>query len=86
MNPFWKWFTTNWKTNVIATVSIVYSATQFVAAIQAWENHEPANWRAALISLLVAGIGYAAKDASTHSTAAQVQAATVVAAVEDTKK
>jgi hypothetical protein len=79
MDSFWKWFTTNWKTNVIATVSIVYSATQFVAAIQAWENHQPANWRSALISLLVAAVGYAAKDASTHSTQAQVTASTAAA-------
>lgn len=80
MNAFWTWFKTNWKTNVIATVAIVYSAQQFVVAVEAWENHQPANWREAIISLVVAAIGYVAKDASTHSTPAQVQAAGVEAA------
>jgi hypothetical protein len=82
MSAIWKWFVANWKSNVLATVSIVYSAQQFVAAIEAWENHQPANWRTAIISLIVAGIGYAAKDASTHSTQAEVQQATQVAKTE----
>lgn len=77
MKAIWTWFVANWKSNVIATVSIVYSATQFVTAIEAWENHQPANWRTALVSLLVAAVGYVAKDSSTHSTQAQVQNATV---------
>lgn len=72
----WKWFTTNWKTNLIATVAIVYSAQQFVTAVEAWQIHQPANWRTAVVSLLVAAVGYVAKDASTHSTTQQVQAAT----------
>jgi uncharacterized membrane protein YfcA len=79
MSPIWTWFITNWKSNVIATVAIVYSATQFVTAIQAWENHQPANWRAAIVSLIVAALGYVAKDASTHSTSAQVTQATMKA-------
>jgi hypothetical protein len=85
MNAVWTWFVTNWKSNVIATVSIVYSATQFVAAIEAWEAHQPANWRSAIISLLVAAVGYVAKDASTHSTQAQVTASTEAVKAEAVK-
>jgi hypothetical protein len=60
MNAFLTWFKTNWKSNTIATVSIVYSAQQFTSAVIAWENHQPANWRTAIVSLIVAGVGYAA--------------------------
>ena len=77
MRAFWNWFTKNWRTNAIATVAIVYSATQFTTAVGAWENHQPANWREGMISLLVAAVGYVAKDASTHSTSAEVAKATV---------
>jgi hypothetical protein len=51
----------------------------------AWENHEPTNWRTAIISLIVAGVGYVAKDASTHSTEDQVRTSTVAAAQEAAK-
>ena len=74
MDAFWTWFKTNWKSNLIATGAIIFSATQFVSAVQAWEAHQPANWRAAVVSLIVAALGYVSKDASTHSTPAQVQA------------
>jgi hypothetical protein len=77
MEAIWTWFKTNWKSNVIATIAIVYSASQFVQAVEAWEAHQPANWRAAIISLLVAAAAYVAKDSTTHSTQTQVQQATV---------
>jgi hypothetical protein len=77
MKAFIVWFKTNWKSNVLATVAVVYSAQQFTSAVIAWENHEPANWRTAVISLIVAAVGYVAKDSDTHSTAAQVQASTI---------
>jgi|HubBroStandDraft_3_1064219.scaffolds.fasta_scaffold86328_5 hypothetical protein len=76
MNAFLTWFKTNWKSNTIATVSIVYSAQQFTSAVIAWENHQPANWRTAIVSLIVAGVGYAAKDSSTHSVQAEIDAST----------
>jgi uncharacterized membrane protein YfcA len=76
MNAVWTWFTTNWKSNLIATIAIVYSASQFTTAVIAWENHQPADWRAAVISLIVAAAGYVAKDSTTHSTEAQVVKAT----------
>jgi uncharacterized membrane protein YfcA len=82
MNAFLTWFKTNWKSNTIATVSIVYSAQQFTSAVIAWENHQPANWRTAVISLIVAAIGYVVKDASNHSNQQQVDAATQVASIE----
>jgi hypothetical protein len=76
MNAFWTWFKTNWKSNLIATGAVIYGAQAFTSAVIAWENHQPANWRSAVISLFVAGIGYVSKDYDTHSTATQVQAAT----------
>jgi hypothetical protein len=72
----WQWFVKNWKTNVLATVAIVYSATQFVTAVQAWEAGQPANWKAAFISLIVAAVGYAAKDAGNVPTQTEVNIAT----------
>jgi uncharacterized membrane protein YfcA len=82
MKAFWIWFKTNWKSNVLATVAVVYSAQQFTSSVIAWENNQPTNWRQAIISLIVAAIGYVVKDASTHSTVAQVQAATIEAKPE----
>jgi hypothetical protein len=73
MKAFVLWFKTNWKSNVLATVTIVYSAQQFLSAIGAWESHQPANWRSAVISLIVATGLYIVKDADTHSNPAEVQ-------------
>src|SRR6202140_4565915 len=70
---FWIWFKTNWKSNTLAVVAIVYSANQFITAVVAWEHHQPAVWRGGIISLIVAAVGFVVKDASTHSTTAQVQ-------------
>ena len=77
MSTIWGWFSKNWKSNVIATVAILYSATQFTAAVQAWENGQPANWRAGIVSLILAALGYVSKDASNHSTEAEVRQATI---------
>lgn len=74
----WKYLKANWKTNLAAATLVVYSAPQFVAAVvEAWENHQPANWRTAIIALIVAGGLFAAKDGDNHSTQAQVQKATI---------
>jgi hypothetical protein len=73
IKAFSSWFKTNWKSNSLAVVAIVYSAHQFTTAVVAWEHHQPADWRAAIISLIVAAVGFVVKDASTHSTTAQVQ-------------
>jgi anti-sigma-K factor RskA len=54
MSNLWSWFQANWRTNLIATAAIVYSAREFTLAITAWVNHQPENWRAAIISLFVA--------------------------------
>ena len=79
MKSIWAWFKENWKSNLIATVAIIYSAQQFTAGVAAWENHQSTNWRAAWLSLLVAAVGYVVKDSSTHSTSAQVTQATTKA-------
>lgn len=79
MKAVWLWFRANWKSNLIATGAVVYSAQAFTSAVIAWENHQPANWRTGIVSLLVAGVGYMTKDYDTHSTPAQVQASGVAA-------
>lgn len=74
MGALLAWFKLNWKSNLIATAAIIYSAQAFVTAIGQWQNGQPANWRAAAVSLFVAGLGYVTKDNSNHSTLAQVEA------------
>lgn len=76
----WTYLRANWKTNLMAAMSVIYSAQQFTAAVIAWENHQPTNWRLAIISLIVAAGLFAAKDGDNHSTAAQVQKSTDAAA------
>ncbi len=77
MKALSEWFRRNLRSNLIATAAIVFSAEQFTVAVEAWEKHQPANWRAAIISLIVAALGFVTKDANNHSTQAEVQAATI---------
>lgn len=73
----WQYIKANWKTNLAATVAVIYSAPAFVAAVQAWENNQPTNWRPAIIGLIVAAGLFCSKDGDNHSTQAQVQKATL---------
>lgn len=73
----WKYLKANWKTNLAAAVLVIYSAPAFVTAVTAWENHQPTNWRTAIIGLIVAAGLFAAKDGDNHSTADQVRVATI---------
>jgi hypothetical protein len=82
MKSFLIVITRNWKTNLIAVIAFIYAVPQVVQSIQAWSNHQPANWRSALVALLLAGGMAAAKDSTTHSTVAEVNQATQVAQVE----
>ncbi len=66
----------NWKTNLAALCAFAYSVPQFVTAIQAWQAHQQPDWRAAVISLIIAAGLAAAKDGDNHSTIAQVEAST----------
>lgn len=75
----WKWFKANWKTNLTATIAVLYSAQQFTADVIAWSNHQPANWRVGLLSLFVAAGLYASRDASNVPTQAEVTQATKAA-------
>lgn len=67
----------NWKTNVAAICAFALSVPQFMTAISAWQNGQHADWRGAVISLVIALGLAAAKDGTNHSTAAQVQEATI---------
>jgi len=76
MNWITKVLGVNWKTNLAAALTFIATVPAVVTAFQQWSHHKPADWRGAVIGLIVAGGLAVAKDASTHSTAEQVQAAT----------
>ncbi|MGA2355705.1 MAG: hypothetical protein ABSG02_14515 [Terriglobales bacterium] len=76
MNWLVKLFGSNWKTNTAAAIVFVLSCPAFIDAFTRWAHHQPADWREALAGLAMS-IGLAvAKDSSTHSTSAEVAAAT----------
>jgi hypothetical protein len=75
----WKAILANWKTTLAGIVTFLLSVPAFVAAIQAWGNHQPVDWRSVLVAVAIAAGGaglMVAKDSSTHSTIAEVQKAT----------
>jgi len=75
----------NWKTTLAAIAAFAVSVPAVVTAIEQWSHHQPVDWRSAVVGLVLA-VGLAvAKDASTHSTAEQVESATVKAQL-DAKK
>jgi hypothetical protein len=71
-----KVFGANWKTNVAAGVVFVLSCPAFVAALSSWAHHQRADWRGALVGIVIALGLAAAKDSSTHSTTTETEAAT----------
>lgn len=79
----------NWKTNLASILTglltTVMGVPTLIAAIAAWSNHQPVDWRAVLtttvMAIVTAGLA-AAKDATTHSTQAQTAAASAVAKAE----
>jgi hypothetical protein len=79
MKAFLASLTANWKTNLVAVVAFIYAVPQVVQSIQAWSNGQPANWKQALVALLIAAGMAAAKDSTNHSTQGQINAATAKA-------
>ena len=78
----------NWKTTLGGLLAFLASVPLFVSSIQAWADHQPTNWRQALIALAFAGagiIGVSAKDSTTHSTVSEVSVATKQEAAEKEK-
>ena len=76
----WSYITKNWKTTLAGLVTFLMSVPAFVGAIQSVIAHQPVDWRSvALAVALAAGGGglVAAKDASNHSTQAEVLGATL---------
>lgn len=67
----------NWKTTGAAILVFLLSVPSVVSAITAWAQHQTPDWRMAILGI-VTGLGLlAAKDSTTHSTAAQVENSTV---------
>lgn len=79
MSDLLKYLKANWKTVLIATIAVIYAAPQFVTAIQAWANHQPADWRHAVLGLIVAVGFYLSKTGTNHSTMDEVHEATMKA-------
>lgn len=69
-------FGPNWKTSLAALLSFAISIPQLVTAFTDWSHHQPADWRGALVAIIVAAGLAASKDADNHSTIAQVEKAT----------
>jgi hypothetical protein len=65
-------FGRNWKTNLLGFISFLTSVQQFVQAVTAWSHGQPADWRAAIGALIIALVGFAAKDSSNKSTSEDV--------------
>jgi hypothetical protein len=85
MNWFLKTFGANWKTNTAAVISFLMGVPALVTAINNASHGQPADWRSALIGIVVA-VGFAvSKDSSNHSTVEQVQAATAKAEAQAPK-
>lgn len=74
-----QYFLTNWKSNTIALLSALLAVPAFVSAITQWMNHQPVDWRFAIGSTILTILAAVSKDASTHSTAAEVTVATAKA-------
>ena len=64
MNSLIKWFGANWKTNLFSAVAFAYSVPQFARAVQQWMTGQHADWRPAIVSVIVAAGLAVAKDSS----------------------
>lgn len=76
MNAFWTYVRANWKTNLGAVAAFLMSVPADVTAFQQWQNHQPVDWHFAAAATVLAFVAAVAKDASNHSTQAQVAQAT----------
>jgi hypothetical protein len=70
-----KVFGANWKTNAAAGIVFVLSCPVFVAALSSWAHHQRADWRGALVGIVIALGLAAAKDSSTHATTTEGESA-----------
>lgn len=76
----WESIVTNYKTTIAGIIAFLFTVPTFVTALQAWAAGQPVNWKQVLVSVAIAAVGgglIAAKDASTHSTQAQVTQSTL---------
>ena len=72
----------NWKTTVSGIITFVLSIPLVLSSLEDYANHKPVDWRNVLIAGALWAISHGfiqAKDGTTHSTAQQVQAATIEA-------
>ena len=74
MNAIWAYLKANWKSNLIAVVAFAYEVPTVYSAVQAYATGLKPDWNGAFRGLLLAVLAFIVKDASTHSTPAQVAA------------
>jgi hypothetical protein len=74
----WKIKTANIKTTLSGIVGYLLAFPVFLNALYDWAAHKPVDWRFVIVSCAVAAVSHGlvnAKDDTTHSTQAQVTAA-----------
>ena len=81
MKNAWKafrtWFLANKISNTLAAVvTFAFSVPAFVTAFHNWAIHQPADWRMACFSVVMAAALAIMKDSGTHSTVEQTVTAT----------
>lgn len=72
----WKNIQRNWKTNLVSIAAFIYTVPAVVECVQSWANHQPCNWRGAVLGLFIAIGAAVAKDSSNVPTHDEVQAET----------
>ena len=86
MKAAWTYITTNWKTSLFGLCAFIMSVPQGVTALHQLQAWQKVDWLGTALCLLIAAVGLAAKDASTHSTQLQVAKATSDAIVNGNGK
>ena len=76
MKAAWIYVITNWKSSLGGLLAFVMSVPAAVTAIHQLQTGQKVDWHFTAICLVIAGIGFVTKDASTHSTQLQVAKAT----------
>jgi len=70
-----KVFGLNWRTNLAAAIAFLISVPSLITAITDWAHHQPADWRGAILGVVLAAGVALSKDAATFTTTDQAAAA-----------
>jgi hypothetical protein len=81
----WAAIVKNWKTSISGAVLWLLSIDPIYSAIQDYAQGKPVNWKNVLLTAILWAAGHGliqAKDSTTHSTYAEMQAATTQAEIQ----